>query len=128
VEIHLATGFQNIIYDEAPEEMVEMAYDYLRENHRSEWKEGKTEEQFLYSTRKKAFGALKQQWWDLDSAAKKRIGEALQEQFEFLFTKLNVSDTRRVVNDVTTVVKMHRSRPSEAAAEGQLQIAGDLSD
>jgi len=128
VEIHLATGFQNIIYDEAPEEMVEMAYDYLREKHRSEWKEGQTEEQFLYSTRKKALGPLKQQWWDLDDGAKKRIGQALQEQFEFLFNKLNVNDTRRVVHDVTTIVRMHRERPDVAVEEGELQIAGDLSD
>lgn len=128
VEIHLATGFQNIIYEEAPEEMVEAAYEYLREKHKKEWKEGQTEEQFLYSTRKKAFGPLKQQWWDLDGKAKERIGQALQEQFEFLFTKLNVGDTKQVVHDVTTVIKMHRPRPHEAAEESELQIAGDLSD
>ena len=128
LEIHLATGFQNIIYDEAPRAMIEQAYDYLRTERSSEWKEGITEEQFLYSTRKKAFGALKKQWWGLGDGAKKRIGEALQEQFEFLFDKLNVKDTKQVVNDVTTVVRMHRSRPTEAAEEGELQIAGDLSD
>lgn len=128
VEIHLATGFQNIIYDEAPQDMVDSAYAYLQENHRAEWKEEQTEEQFHYSTRKKAFGALKQQWWDLEDGAKKRIGEALQEQFEFLFTKLNVKDTKQVVNDITTVVTMHRSRPTEAAEEVVLEIAGDLSD
>lgn len=128
VEIHLATGFQNIIYDEAPEDMVARAYAHLREHHAGEWKEGQTEEQFMYSTRKKAFGALKEAWWGLDDAAKKRIGEALQEQFEFLFTKLNVGDTKQVVHDVTTVVKMHRDKPQEAVQEGELEIAGDLSD
>lgn len=128
VEIHLATGFQNIIFDEAPEEMVRMTYDHLREHHRSEWKESQTEEQFLYSTRKKAFGALKQQWWDLNAQAKEQIGRALQEQFEFLFNKLNVNDTKRVVHDVTTIVKTHRPRPDVAAKESELQIAGDLSD
>lgn len=128
VEIHLATGFQNIIFDEAPEEMVQMTYDHLREKHRSEWKENQTEEQFFYSTRKKAFGALKQQWWNLDTGSLERIGQALQEQFEFLFNKLNVKDTKRVVNDVTTVVKTHRTRPDVAAEESELHIAGDLSD
>ncbi len=128
VEIHLATGFQNIIYDEAPQEMVDAAYAHLHEHRSSEWKEDQTEEQFLYSTRKKAFGALKQQWWDLDGGAKERIGQALQEQFEFLFNKLNVKDTKQVVNDVTTVVAMHRKRPTEAAEEAVLEIASDLSD
>lgn len=128
VEIHLATGFQNIIYDEAPQEMVEKAYEYLRENRRNEWKEGQTEEQFLYNTRKKAFGALKESWWGLNDSAKERIGQTLQDQFEFLFNKLNVKDTRQVVHDVTTVVKMRRERPHEAAEEGALEIAADLSD
>jgi fructose/tagatose bisphosphate aldolase len=128
VEIHLATGFQNIIYDEAPQEMVEKAYSYLRENRRNEWKEGQTEEQFLYNTRKKAFGALKESWWGLDDGARERIGQALQDQFEFLFNKLNVKDTRQVAHDVTTVVKMRRERPQEAAEEGALEIAADLAD
>ncbi len=128
VEIHLATGFQNIIYETAPAEMVQQAYEYLRQNNKNEWKESQTEEQFLYSTRKKAFGPLKSAWWGLESSARERIGEALQEQFEFLFTKLNVGDTKRVVNDVTTVVKMHRPRPVEAQEESELQIASDLSD
>lgn len=128
VEIHLATGFQNIIYEHAPQGLVQTTYDYLREKHKNEWKESQTEEQFLYSTRKKAFGPLKQQWWDVDDDAKQRIGQALQEQFEFLFNKLNVKDTRRVVNDVTSIVKLHRPRPDTAAEESELQIAGDLSD
>lgn len=128
LEIHLATGFQNIIYDEAPEDIVEKSYEYLRAERADEWKEGKTEEQFLYSTRKKAFGALKEAWWNVDDGAKERIGQALQEQFEFLFDKLNVKDTRQVVHDVTTEVKLRRSRPTEAAEETELEIAADLAD
>lgn len=128
LEIHLATGFQNIIYDEAPEEIVQKAYDYLLEERRNEWKEGKTKEQFFYSTRKKAFGALKEQWWALGDEAKERIGAALQDQFEFLFDKLNVKDTRQVAHDVTTVISIHRPRPTEAAEEEELEIAADLAD
>jgi hypothetical protein len=128
LEIHLATGFQNIIYETAPEEMVEKAYDYVRTERRDEWKEGKTEEQFLYATRKKAFGALKQQWWNLGEDVKEKIGAALQEQFEFLFEKLNVTDTHQVVHDVTSVPTIHRVRPTEAAEEAGLEIARDLAD
>jgi fructose/tagatose bisphosphate aldolase len=128
LEIHLATGFQNIIYEHAPEDVINKSYDYLRTERASEWKEGKTEEQFLYSTRKKAFGVMKKEWWSIGDEDKQRIGDALQEQFEFLFDKLNVKDTRQVVNDVTTVVLMPRPRPTEAAEESELQIAGDLAD
>jgi fructose/tagatose bisphosphate aldolase len=128
LEIHLATGFQNIIFDHAPQELVEQANNYCLTELRKEWKEGKTEEQFLYSTRKKAFGALKDSWWNLDAAAKERIGQALQAQFEFLFQKLEVRDTRQVVHDVTSVPRWRRSRPQEVADEGELEIASDLAD
>jgi fructose/tagatose bisphosphate aldolase len=128
LEIHLATGFQNIIYDTAPEAIVQKAYAHLKEARRNEWKEGQTEDQFLYKTRKKAFGALKQDWWNLGDNVDVEIGQALQNQFEFLFTKLNVGDTRQVTNDVTTTLKMRRSRPTEVAEEKDLEIAADLAD
>ena len=43
--------------------------------HKDEWKEGKTEEQFLYSARKRAIGRFKQSWWDLDPAVLEKIGQ-----------------------------------------------------
>lgn len=128
LEIHLATGFQNIIFDNAPQEMVDRAYRYVRENLRNEWKEGKTEEQFLYSSRKKAFGALKQEWWHLEPAAHEHIGKVLQEQFEFLFSKLNVADTREIVERVTTRVTVPRPQPTGSLAEADLEISADLAD
>lgn len=128
LEIHLATGFQNIIYDTAPEAIVQKSYEHLRDARRNEWKEGQTEDQFLYKTRKKAFGALKEDWWNLGEEADVEIGQALQDQFEFLFEKLNVGDTRQVANDLTTTLEIHRSRPMEAAEESDLEIAADLAD
>src|SRR5690606_24984991 len=74
LEIHLATGFQNIIFEHAPEDVVNKTYDYLRKELANEWKEGKTEEQFLYSTRKKAFGVMKKEWWGIGDEDKQRIG------------------------------------------------------
>ena len=128
IEIHLATNFQNIIYDQLPEMVVDTAYNYVLSNHQNEWKSGQTEEQFIYSTRKKAIGPLKQMWWDLDAAVLAQIGTALQEQFEFLFDKLNVKNTREVANEVTTRVVMHRERPTEAAAEVEAEDVSDLAD
>lgn len=128
IEIHLATGFQNIIYDLLPQSIVDEAYDYLHTNLKHEWKEGKTEDQFLYSTRKKAIGPFKKQWWGLDPASKDKIGQALQEQFEFLFQKLEVKDTRDFTAQFTPIVEQPRPRPREAAVEGELEIASDLAD
>jgi fructose/tagatose bisphosphate aldolase len=128
IEIHLATNFQNIIYDNLPEELVAEAYDYVRTELKSEWKEGKTEDQFLYSSRKKAIGPFKQQWWDVDNDVKSNLGDILQEQFEFLFTRLNVTGTKQFAQQVTTVLKQHRPRPLIATKESQLKVASDLAD
>jgi fructose/tagatose bisphosphate aldolase len=128
VEIHLATGFQNIIFDELPEDVVDEAYNYLFENLKGQWKEGKSEDQFLYSTRKKAIGPSKRQWWDLDPALLNRIGQALQDQFEFLFDKLAVGDSRAFALKHAPQVRIDRPRPIEAAEEGDLKIAADLAD
>lgn len=128
IEIHLATNFQNMIYDNLPDDVVAEAYDYVRSQLKNEWKEGKTEEQFIYSTRKKAIGPFKRQWWDLPDSRQERIGAALQEQFEFLFKKLAVENTREFTSQVTSVVEEHRLRPVEAVEAGELEIASDLAD
>ena len=94
-EIHLATGFQNIIFDHPalPAEFREKIYAYLKENLRKEWKEGWTEAQFLYKTRKKAFGVFKKDWWDLPEKVKASIMESLAETFARLFRALRVTNT-----------------------------------
>ena len=128
IEIHLATNFQNMIYDNLPDAVVAEAYDFVRNQLRDEWKEGKTEEQFIYSSRKKAIGPFKQLWWDLPGDAQEKIGAALQDQFEFLFEKLSVGNTRDFANEVTTVVRQRRRRPEKAIDAAELEIASDLAD
>lgn len=98
-EIHLATGFQNIIYDHPalPEEFRQEIYRWLKTELKGEWKEGWTEEQFLYKTRKKGFGPFKKAWWDLPEEVKGPIMDTLQERFHLLFTKLRVADTYEMV-------------------------------
>ncbi len=128
IEIHLATNFQNIIYDLLPDQLVEDAYDYCRTNLKHEWKEGKTEDQFLYSTRKKAIGPFKKEWWDIDSATKAEISRTLREQFEFLFKKLNTQGSRQISQRFTSIVEIHKPRPRSAVEEGELEVAGDLAD
>lgn len=128
VEIHLATNFQNIVFDYLPKEVVDEAYAYLREKHQDEWKPGKTDEQSLYSARKRAIGPFKEQWWNLDAAKMEEIGLVLQEQFEFLFDQLNVKGTREVVEHVTTRVVIHQPRPAQAVAAVAAEDVKDLAD
>jgi fructose-bisphosphate aldolase, class II len=67
-EIHLATGFQNALYEHPafPAALMREAEEWCRENAADERKDGETEEQFLYKTRKKALGPLKRRLWDLE--------------------------------------------------------------
>jgi len=99
-EIHLATGFQNIVYDSPsfPVELRERIYDYLKREAASERKEGDTEEQFFYKTRKKGIGPFKREMWDLPEAIRKALGAELEAQFALLFRKLNVGNTLEAVN------------------------------
>ncbi len=94
-EVHLATGFQNMIYDSAffPKALKEEIYAYLKENMKAEWGEGVTEEQFLYKTRKKGFGPFKEKIWRLPRDTRDAIGKELEDRFDYLFKQLNSVDT-----------------------------------
>jgi len=98
-EVHLATGFQNIIYDskDLPTEFREEVYSFISQEYAKERKEGQTEEQFIYSTRKKGFGPLKKKWWDLPSSIKEPIMKELETKFGLLFEKLKVRNTTEIV-------------------------------
>lgn len=107
-EIHLATGFQNIIYDSKylPEDFRKMIYEFLKKQFTSEWKEGQTEEQFIYSTRKKGFGPFKKDWWSLPKEVKEPIMAELEKKFELLFEKLKVFNTFEIVRKTVTPIKL----------------------
>ena len=98
-EVHLATGFQNIMYDSKhlPLEFREEVYNFIKQEYSKEWKEGQTEEQFIYSTRKKGFGPLKKKWWDLPAEVKGPIMKELEAKFGLLFEKLRVTNTIDIV-------------------------------
>jgi fructose/tagatose bisphosphate aldolase len=100
LEIHLATGFQNIVYDYMPKKLRNEIYSWIKTNLKDEWKEGQTEEQFIYKTRKKALGPFKKQLWSLSEKEKEPILEALEKQFEFLFKKLNIVNTKKLLKNI----------------------------
>ncbi len=100
-EIHLATGFQNIIYDSPflPNVFREEVYEFVKKEFAGERKGGETEEQFIYSTRKKALGPLKKIWWDLPGEVKSGIMKELEERFALLFHKLKAVGTKKYVQE-----------------------------
>ncbi|TAN59730.1 aldolase [bacterium] len=98
-EVHLATGFQNMVYDSAsfPPALKEEIYAYLKDKCADEKKAGDTEEQFIYKTRKKGFGPFKRKFWDMDEKLKLKIGKELEARFDLLFDKLNCKGTNAYV-------------------------------
>jgi len=106
-EVHLATEFQNLIYENPafPRAFKDEIYKYLRKACADEKKPGDTDEQFIYKTRKKAFGPFKRKFWELGADVRDRIGKDLERKFEFLFERLNVHRTADLVKKtVPTVV------------------------
>ena len=100
-EIHLATNFQNMIYDSShfPADFKKEIYAHLHEAFADEKKPGMTDEQFIYKTRKKGFGPFRPQFWNLSEEIKTEIGKELEDEFHFLFEKLNAQNTTRYIQD-----------------------------
>jgi fructose/tagatose bisphosphate aldolase len=117
-EVHLATGFQNIIYDSAsfPSELRDEIYAYLAEHHADERKPSMTDAQFNYTTRKRGFGPFKQQMWDLPAETRDQISAELEERFSLIFQRLNVVNTADLIDKIVTPARL--SKPMPAALKG----------
>jgi fructose/tagatose bisphosphate aldolase len=118
-EVHLATGFQNMIYDSAhlPSGLRDEVYSYIKTEFAKERKEGQTEEQFIYSTRKKGFGTLKKKWWDLAPETRGLIMTELEQKFGLLFDKLKVVNTVDIVNRTVKPVMIKKDIPEDLTKE-----------
>jgi fructose/tagatose bisphosphate aldolase len=126
VEIHLATGFQNMILDapSLPQEMKEEIRKFCFDNCADERKAEETDEQFVYKTRKKAIGPFKQRMWELPDAQKQPIIDAIEKKFEFLMDKLAVYNTRDLV--LKYVPATADELPEYAAASAELTAAATV--
>ena len=118
-EVHLATGFQNIIYDSAhlPADFRDEVYAYIKTEFAKERKESQTEEQFIYSTRKKGFGAIKKKWWDLSEDIREPIMAELENKFGLLFDKLRVVKSVDIVKRTVKPVVIKKEFPEGIAKE-----------
>ncbi|MGD1994811.1 MAG: class II fructose-bisphosphate aldolase [Anaerolineae bacterium] len=128
-EVHLATGFQNIIFDHErfPDSLREKVYDYIKEAHAGRWKEGQTEEQFIYNNRKRGLGPFKRAFWELPADVRQEIGQPLQKQFGFLFEQLAVTNTIEMVREHVEPQEIHKT-PADFGLEGELDISEGLAD
>ena len=114
-EIHLATGFQNLLYEHPafPKELHEQIQHWCDAEAADERKPDQTEEQFVYTTRKKAIGPFKRELWDLPT--KDEILAAQRRKVAFLFTELQVNGTMAMVEKYVHPIEVHRPLPDALA-------------
>jgi fructose/tagatose bisphosphate aldolase len=105
VEVHLATGFQNIIYDSPnfPEALLTTIHQHLDARYNQERTTEETEEQFIYKTRKRAFGDFKNELWHLPPSNHRAIMKERENRFSLIFRKLNVINTGNLVQKYVTI-------------------------
>jgi fructose/tagatose bisphosphate aldolase len=108
-EVHLATNFQNIFYDHAPDQLIKEIYAYLDKHHQNERKPDMTDDQFYYKTRKRAIGPFKKQIWALPEDIRNKTSAAWEKQFEHLFTALEITGTNKYIKEHITA---HKYLPS----------------
>jgi len=93
LEIHLATGFQNIIFEHMSPELKKEIYSWLDVNCKSEKKESQNYEQFHYTTRKKANGPFKEKIWNMDATYKQKVMQALEAEVRLILHELKIENT-----------------------------------
>ena len=111
VEIHLATGFQNLLYEHPafPRAMHEQIEQWCFGNALDERKSDQTDQQFVYTTRKKALGPFKRELWDLET--KDEILADQAKKIRFLMHELGVEGSRAMIDRYVTPVEWHRPTP-----------------
>jgi len=93
LEIHLATGFQNIVFENLDLTVLKEIKEWIRTNCDTERTAKMSDEQFYYKLRKKALGPFKEMLWMMTDRQKKPILDSLSTQILFLFEALQVSNT-----------------------------------
>jgi hypothetical protein len=81
-----------------PQKLRDKIHQHLLNKYAGERNPKDSEEQFIYKTRKKAFGDFKQELWQLPEENLKGIRDELEERFTLLFHKLKVTNTVDLIN------------------------------
>lgn len=118
IEVHLATAFQNQIFEHAafPGDLKDEIYAYLAENHADERKAGQTDAQFFYGARKRAFGPFKRQLWELPAETRDRIADDLEATFSLLMQRLGVTGSAEIVDRFVPRVDVAAPMPEALTA------------
>ncbi len=106
VEVHLATAFQNMMYDSKafPADLKDEIYAHLASEHGDERKPDQTDAQFYYTTRKKGFGPFKRRLWDLPEETRAGIMADLEPTFGLIMQRLGVQGSAGLVDRIVKPV------------------------
>lgn len=106
VEVHLATLFQNMLYEHPlfPPELKAAIYAHLAANHANERKEGQSDAQFYYTTRKRGYGPFKRELWDLPDTVRESILGEIEDSYAFIMQSLGVSGKAELVDSIVRPV------------------------
>lgn len=113
IEVHLATAFQNQIYDHPafPAELKARIYSYLDEKSADERKPGQTDAQFYYTSRKRGFGPFKREMWDMADDSRSAILESMGEKFSLIMQRLGVAGKASIVDRIVKPVDVPLETP-----------------
>jgi fructose-bisphosphate aldolase class II len=128
-EIHLATNFQNMLFDHIPAALRDEMYAWIRENAKDERKVTDSDEQFYYKSRKKALGPFKRQLWEMPPQVMQAVATLYDQKFRFLFDQLAIRNTRDIVARYVKPPLLHRPMPADATpVHAAAPDDADLSD
>ena len=125
IEVHLATNFATMFFDNIPADFKKEMYAWLDVNAAGDRKPGMTDEQFYYKTRKNAIGPFKAKSYGLPEADKAKLGKAWEAQFDKLFNLLGLKDTKKYTEKFIKPVKV---QPVLADYVKEAVAAEDVSD
>jgi fructose/tagatose bisphosphate aldolase len=129
-EIHLATGFQNMIIEHPalPKELRDEMYAWLGKNCEDERKPGMSEQQFIYKSRKKALGPFKKKMWDLPAEKREAIMKDIEAKFSFYMDMLKVHGTADLVEKYVQKTRVASTSPLAGGKVKQADMSFVLSD
>jgi fructose-bisphosphate aldolase class II len=128
IEVHLATNFATMFFDNIPASLKAEIYAWLDVNSAGDRKAGMTDEQFYYKARKNAIGPFKAKSYALPETEITKLDAAWEAQFDKLFNLLGMKDTRLIVDKFIKPVKIAPNLAAYVKAEVAAEDVSDLAD
>jgi len=128
IEVHLATNFMTMFFDNISPEFKDEMYGWLNVNAAADRKPDMTDEQFYYKMRKNAVGPFKAKCYALPDDAKAKLSVAWEAQFDKLFDLLGVRDTKQYVEKYITTPKIAPDIANYVKGAVAAEDVSDLSD